>query len=134
MSLDLTKVVSQVGGMVAQLKAGVEERQKRLQKALDVLHNQASNLDYLTRKIASSKTTWLVAGLVDGLDQRYKAPPIPAEFTIIATDGSHIDVDRHKSTRCYLINIGTVILHYGASPSATLDSFPHLYSGDEDLV
>ncbi len=134
MSLDLIKVVSQVGGMVARLKAGVEERQKRLQKALDVLRNQASNLDYLTRKIASSQTTWLVAGLVDGLDQRYKAPPTPTEFTIIATDGSHIDVERHKSTRCYLINIGTVILHYGASPSATLDSFPHLYSGDEDLV
>jgi len=133
-SLDLTKVVLQVGGMVARLKAGVEERQKHLQHALDVLRNQASNLDYLTKKIAASKTTWLVAGLVDGLDQRYKAPPIPTEFTIIATDGSHIDVDRHKSTRCYLINIGTVILHYGASPSATLDSFPHLYSGDEDLV
>jgi hypothetical protein len=120
--------------MVARLKAGVEERQKRLQHALDVLRNQASNLDYLTKKIAASKTTWLVAGLVDGLDQSYKAPPIPTEFTIIATDGSHIDVDRHKSTRCYLINIGTVILHYGASPSASLDSFPHLYSGGEDLV
>jgi len=133
-SLDLTKVVLQVGGMVARLKAGVEERQKRLQHALDVLRNQASNLDYLTKKIAASKTTWLVAGLVDGLDQHYKALPIPTKFTILATDGSHIDVDRHKSTRCYLINIGTVILHYGASPSATLDSFPHLYSGDEDLV
>lgn len=134
MALDLTKVVSQVGGMIARLKAGVEERQKRLQHALDVLRNQTGNLDYLTRKIASSKTTWLVAGLVDGLDQHYKAPPIPTEFTIIATDGSHIDVDRHRSTRCYLINIGTVTLHYGASPSATLDSFPRLYTGDEDLV
>ena len=134
MSLDLTKVVLQVGGMVTRLKAGVEKRQKRLQHALDVLRNQASNLDYLTKKIAASKTTWLVAGLVDGLDQHYKALPIPTKFTILATDGSHIDVDRHKSTRCYLINIGTVILHYGASPSATLDSFPHLYSGDEDLV
>jgi len=133
-SLDLTKVVLQVGGMVARLKAGVEKRQKRLQHALDVLRNQASNLDYLTRKIADSKTTWLVAGLVDGLDQHYKAPPIPTEFTIIATDGSHIDVDRHKSARCFLINIGTVILHYGASPNAALDSFPCLYSGDEDLV
>ena len=134
MSLDLTKVVAQVGDMVTWLKAGVEERRKRLKQALDVLHNQASHLDYLTRKIASSQTTWLVAGLVDGLSECYKAPPIPTEFTIIATDGSHIDVDRHKSTRCYLINIGTVILHYGASPSATLDSSPHLYSGDEDLV
>jgi hypothetical protein len=120
--------------MVARLKAGVEKRQKRLQHALDVLRNQAGNLDYLARKIAASKTTWLVAGLVDGLDRHYKALPIPTEFTIIATDGSHIDVDRHKSTRCYLINIGTVILHYGASPNATLDSFPCLYSGDEDLV
>ena len=134
MSLDLTKVVAQVGGMVARLKAGVEERRKRLEQALAVLHGQASNLDYLAKKIAASRTTWLVAGLVDGLDLRYKAPPLPAEFSIIATDGSHIDVDRHRSMRCYLINIGAVTLHYGASPGATLDSFPNLYSGDEDLV
>jgi len=134
MSLDLTKVALQVGGMIARLKAGGEERRERLQNALDVLHRRASDLDYLTRKIASSKTTWLVANLVDGLDQHHKAPPCPTEFTVIATDGSHIDVDRHRSTRCYLINIGSVILHYGAQPSAVLDSFPNLYSGDEDLV
>ncbi len=134
MSLDLTKVVSQVGGMVARLKAGIEERQRRLNYALDVLHNQATDLDYLKRKVATSKTTWLVAGLVERLDHHYKPPPLPTEFTIIATDGSHIDVDRHRSTRCYLINTGGVILHYGAQPSATLDSVPCLYSGDEDLV
>jgi len=120
--------------MVARLKAGGEERQKRLNYALDVLHNQAADLANLTRKIASSKTTWLVAGLVDGLDQHYEAPPLPTEFTVLATDGSHIDVDRHRSTRCYLINIGSAILHYGNNPSATLNSFPHLYFDDEDLV
>ena len=134
MSLDLTKVASQVGGMVARLKADGEERQKRLNYALDVLCSRATDLDYLKRKIASSKTTWLVAGLVDGLDRHYKVSPLPTEFTVIATDGSHIDVDRHRSTRCYLINIGSVILHYGAQPGATLDSFPCLYAGDEDLV
>ena len=134
MSLDLTKVATQVGSMVARLKAGGEERRKRLQYALDVLHNKATDLDSLNRKIASSKTTWLVAGLVDGLDQCYKPPALPSEFTVIATDGSHIDVDRHRSTRCYLINIGTVILRYGAQPEALLDSFPSLYFGDEDLV
>jgi len=133
-SLDLTKVVSQVGGMVARLKADGEERQKRLNYALDVLHNQSTNLDSLRKKIGASKTTWLVAGLVDGLDQHYKAPPLPAEFTVIAADGSHIDVDRHRSTRCYLINIGSIMLHYGACPNAVLDSFPRLYAGDEDLV
>lgn len=134
MSLDLTKVASQIGGMVARLKAGSAERQEHLQNALAVLSDRDTDLEHLKRKVASSKTTWLVADLVDGLDQHYKAPPCPEEFTIIATDGSHIAVDRHKSTRCYLINIGSAILHYGANPSATLDSFPCLYFGDEDLV
>ena len=134
MSLNLARVAAQVGNMVARLKAGSEERQRRLNYALDVLHNQASDFNNLKRKIASSRTTWLVAGLVDGLDQHYKPPPTPTEFTILASDGSHIDVDRHRSTRCFLINIGSVVLHYGDSPSATLDSFPCLYSGDEDLV
>ncbi len=134
MSLDLTKVASQVGGMVARLKADGEEKQKRLNCALDVLREKSIDLDYLRKKIISSKTTWLVAGLVDGLDRHYKSSPLPTEFTVIATDGSHIDVDRHRSTRCYLINIGSIILHYGAQPSATLDSFPCLYAGDEDLI
>ncbi len=131
-SLNLARVAAQVGNMVARLKAGQEERQKHLQQALDIF--QASDFDDLKRKIASSRTTWLVAGLVDGLDSHYQPPPTPAEFTVLATDGSHIDVDRHRSTRCYLINIGSVVLHYGASPGATLDSSPCLYSGDEDLV
>lgn len=134
MSLDLTKVAAQVGGMVARLKAGGEKKQERLNHALEVLGDKSTDIDYLRKKIASSKTTWLVAGLVDGLDQHYKASPLPTEFTVMATDGSHIDVDRHRSTRCYLINIGTVVLQYGANPNAILDSFPCLYAGDEDLL
>ena len=134
MSLDLTKIVLQVERMIARLKAGSKERQEHLQCALEVLCDRDADLEHLKRKIVSSKTTWLVAGLVDGLDQHYKAPSLPTEFTVIASDGSHIDVDRHKSTRCYLINIGAAVLSYGAEPSALLDSSPHLYAEDEDLV
>jgi len=36
--------------------------------------------------------------------------------------------------RCYLLNIGSAIIRYGASPTATLDSFPSLYSEDNDLI
>jgi hypothetical protein len=136
MSLDLTKVAAQVGSMVARLKAGGEERQKRLQNALDVLQDKSLDLDKLGKKIEASKgkTTWLVAGLVDGLSLCYPSPPLPPDFFVIATDGSNIDVDRHKSTRCYLINIGSVVLRYGGQPEALLNSFPSLYFGDEDLV
>jgi hypothetical protein len=120
--------------MATRLKFGGIEKQQRLNSTLDVLHNQAADLANLNRKIAASKTTWLVAGLVDGLNRHYKAPPIPEEFIVLATDGSHIDIDRHQSIRCYLINIGSAILNYGTHRSAILDSYPHLYFTDEDLV
>jgi hypothetical protein len=133
-ALDLDKIALQVGGMAASLKDGSMERQKHLDFALNVLNNRCTDLASLARKITSAKTTWLVAGLVDGLNRHHAAPPLPPEFTVLATDGSHIDVDRHRSTRCYVINIGAVILHYGTRPGAVLDSFPRLYCADEDLV
>jgi GNAT superfamily N-acetyltransferase len=134
MSLDLTKVAAQVGSMVARLKSGGREREERLQNALSVLNDNSLDLDKLAKKIEASQTTWLVAGLVDGLSPHYKPPPLPPDFSVVATDGSNIDVDRHKSTRCYLINIGGVVLRYGARPEAWLESSPSLYFGDEDLV
>jgi hypothetical protein len=122
--------------MIDRLKADGAERYKCLNLALDLLCRETLDLGLLREKIAASrgKTTWLVADLVDGLNQRYPLPPPPAEFTVLATDGSHIDVDRHRSTRCYLINIGSVVLHYGSASRASLDSSPRLYSGDEELT
>jgi hypothetical protein len=93
MSLDLTKVAAQVGNMVARLKASGEQRQRRLQKALDTINDNSLDIERLKTKIDSSQTTWLVAGLVDGLSPHYKPPPLPQEFSVIATDGSHIDVE-----------------------------------------
>ena len=134
MTLDLTKIATQVEGMAARLKAGIEQRQQHLRQALNIISDKATDLDGLKKKIALSKTTWLVAGLVEGLGRHYQPPPPPTEFTVLATDGSHIDVDRHRSIRCYLINIGGVMLTYGISPGAVLGSYPRLYSEDEELI
>ena len=134
MSLDLTKIVSQASSMVTRLLEGRAERQQRLQYARQIFGDEAIDLEKLKQKIAASRTTWLVAELAGGLAERYPAPPLPDGFDVIATDGSHIDVDRHRSTRCYLINIGAVALRYGDEPDAVLDSVPHLYAEDEDLV
>ena len=134
MSLDLTKIVSQASSMVTRLLEGRAERQQRLQYARQIFGDEAIDLEKLKQKIAASRTTWLVAELAGGLADKYPAPPLPDGFDVIATDGSHIDVDRHRSTRCYLINIGAVALRYGDEPDAILDSVPHLYAEDEDLV
>jgi hypothetical protein len=133
-SLDLNKVAPQVDSMVSRLKEARTDREKRLRRALNVAGDKAIDLDKLKRKIAASKTTWLVAALVEGIADRHPAPPAPPDFTVLATDGSHIDVDRHRSTRCYLINIGAAVLSYGTKPDALLASFPTLYANDEDLV
>ena len=134
MALDLSKIVNQITDMVASLKLHRDERQQQLQHAVDILHSQSNNLELLEKKIEASKLTWLVAHLVEPIDRRYQPQALPKEFTVIATDGSHIDVDRHQPTSCYLINIGGVVLHYGPRPDAVLDSVPHLYASDEELV
>lgn len=134
MALDLTKVVGQVGRMLAQLKERREEQQQRLLSALEAFGKSAGRFEQLQKKIDASRTTWLVAGLVEKPDLRYPAPPVPSDFTVIAADGSQIEVDRHRSARCYLLNTGSVVLRYGARPDAILESLPRLYADDADLV
>jgi hypothetical protein len=133
-SLDLTKVAGQVIAMVAGLRDRRGEDEKHLRFALETLGNEAIDLDALKKKIAAGRTTWLVADIVEGLNKRYPLPPTPPDFTVLAADGSHIDVDRHQSTRCYLINIGSVVIRYGSRPDASLTSSPRLYSEEKDLA
>ena len=134
MSLDLSRVVKQITEMVARLKNSRQERLERITCAVDILRSQADKLDSLKKKIALSKTTWLVAEPVETLDKCVPTPDALPDFTVIATDGSHIDVDRHHAAHCFLINIGSVVLRYGTNPGAFLDSQPAVYSGDTDLI
>ena len=134
MSLDLNKVAPQVGQMIGRLRAGLAQRQERLNSALGLMRQAGSDLEALKKKIEQSKTTWLVAGLSDGIDHRYSPSSIPADFAVLATDGSHIEIDRHQAVRCFLLNISHVILRYGSQPEAVLESFPHLYADDNELV
>jgi hypothetical protein len=134
MSLDLTRVASQVGRLLTRLKEGLSERNEHLRNALETAHAQSENLDSLKKKITASRTTWLVADLTDGLDLHFGPPTLPADFTVMATDGSHIDVDRHRAARCFLINIGSVVLNYGTDPNAFLDNLPTLYASEDELV
>jgi len=135
MSLDLEKVVPQIEGMAKKLSEGREEHQKHAAEAVSVLHRERDNFEELKRKIEGSRTPFMpVAGPLGALDEATAPPASPPDFTVIATDGSHIDVDRHHATRCFLINTGSVALTYGAKPDAQLSSTPRLYAEDKDLV
>ncbi len=134
MSLDLSKVATAVKQMAESAGSGLEERRQRLSAALKVMADENLSTEDLKKKIESSKTSWLLAGLTEGFAGSFSAPPPPPEFTVLASDGSHIDVDRHQSARCYLINIGSATMHYGKEPEAVLENHPRLYASEEDFV
>lgn len=134
MSLDLSKLISQIVDLAAGLKSKEAERQSKLEFALRTLKFSAADLDALKQKVESSKATWLVAGPRESIDLRLTAPTCPDDFIILASDGSHIDVDRHQSAHCFLINIGIAQLQYGQNPDAHLLNFPYLYFKDEDTA
>ena len=134
MSLDLARVIGQIVDLAASLKSRERERQAKLDFALKTLKSSAADLDRLRQKVETSKTTWLVAGPRERVDLCQSAPPCPEDFIVLASDGSHIDVDRHQSAHCFLINIGMAQLRYGRNPDAELFSFPSLYFKDDEVV
>jgi hypothetical protein len=134
MSLDLSKLVGQIVDLATSLKSKEGERQTKLGFALKTLRSSAADLKALKLKVEASKTTWLVPGLKEDIDTGKEAPNCPANFLVLASDGSHIDVDRHQSAHCFLINIGMAQLQYGRNPDAQLLSFPTLFFKDIDVV
>ena len=132
MSLDLHQTVLQVHAMSSHLRQRQVDWRSRLQTGIHTL--ATANADQLEAKRQASKVTWLVAGVQGTLGERTPAPPTPPAATVVAVDGSHIEVDRHSPARCYLLNIGLCQLAYGPRASAVLSNQPVLYAQDEDLA
>jgi hypothetical protein len=134
MSLDINQVINQVQKMADYFKLQYGSKGKKLDFALEVANSEAANLPKLNKRIVEAKTTWLIPGLRESINSTSIAGDCPYNHVVMATDGSHIDVNRHQSAHCFLINTGSVLLQYGDNPSATLFNRPVLYYKDEDVV
>jgi hypothetical protein len=133
MTLDIAQLYGQIEAMAGDLKSRQADYILRLSSALDTLKSAALNQDRLKQKIAKAKATWLVAGLKENIDIHKAAGALPDDFVAVASDGSHVDVDRHQSARLFLLNIGLVQRQDGSKADALLLSIPSLYFGDEQL-
>jgi len=131
MSLDLHKIASQIQEVASNLNDGEADRASRLERAFNTLTTVQP--DVLEEKRKLSRATFLFAGLNGSLAGRYPSPALPSNHTVLAVDGSHIDVDRHLAVQCYLINIGRVRIQYGDSPGASLNNEPRLYTGEDSM-
>ena len=134
MALDLDQIASQIESMAHNIKDREQDVIDKLGLALDIISSPSIEFEQLNRKIKESKSTWLVPELKEKIDYSQAAIPCPEDYSVIATDGSHIDADRHYSIHCFLINIGIVRLQYGRNPDACLISVPRLYFDDTEVV
>jgi hypothetical protein len=117
----------------------VEEKKEFEGKFLEKINLACSELELrsrqweeLSEKVKLSKTSWLLPGISSPLNLKYSLPPRPSSYTVLASDGSQIFPDRHEALPCFLINIGSVVLQYGADGKAQLKSYPKFFYGDDD--
>lgn len=135
MPLDLTELSRQVRAMSSALQRNAPDLAQRHAQALERYLREASAYATWAQAADLSRegSAWLLARPIEPLNTVHNAPPHPPDYAVIATDGSHIDIDRHGAALCYVLNIGRVYLRYGAHPAAKLSSRPMLRFRDEDL-
>ena len=131
MSLDIHNVVQQIEGATNHIREQSKFYHEQLNKSYDTLLR--SDTTKIEAKRISSNTNFLIPGISKSLSSKYKLPDLPENHSVLAVDGSHIDIDRHLPIQCCLINIGKVHIRYGDSPIAALSNHPRLFSEKEDL-
>ncbi len=125
MAFDLGEVALQLEGVAQRLGRTRDDRELRLNTLLDA----AAQVDQASAKAATQSARerdYLAAQVEEALVSGYGPPSLPADWSVVSVDGSHIDVDRHLPVSCFLINLGGCVLTYGARPEAELFSQPYL--------
>ena len=118
--------------MADELRSRRELRERRLRNALDVIRDFPVEAYEERRRRGDFGSAAPVM----------KEPPAtvrslseaPHDHTVVAVDGSHIDVDRHLAARCFLINTGSVVLTYGSQPGVELEGRARLYARADEMV
>ena len=132
MALDLYRTAAQIDAAVAgaDFRTG---RERRMDAVLAALRDSDAATLNARVEAARGLLAFLPAEAVEPPGAVFDAAPPPSDFSVVAVDGSHIDVNRHLPLRCSLINIGGCRLTYGANADAELFSRPSLRTTDADL-
>ena len=128
MPLNLDSVSAQIDSLAGDLQAQGNDRAARLRLAVETL--ASADGDALNHKRDAGRFAWGAPRLPQDLSARVAPVAAPTDYRALATDGSHIDVERHLAARCALVNISKIMLQFGADPDARLDSAPTLYTGE----
>lgn len=129
MSLDFQQVRQQVHEFGEKAPLRERERQMQREKARQLLRQNAQELDRLREKVLlvareHDPNVRCALPVSEPLDGHYPAPPMPAQATLLAADGSQIAPDRHAEVEYCLINVGAIQMCHGSPepPTTTIRS------------
>ena len=131
--LDLGKLSRQIMEMVRRRQEDIEDYRDKGREALEALRGYDEDPSAWMARIDSDEHHFFVAFPQGKMQMAYPLPEEVGAHTVMAVDGSQIEVDTHEITLCYIINIGRVVLHYGTGDKPLLDSVPTLFYKEEDL-
>lgn len=133
--LDLAKLAGQIPGISQHFKKEVTESRQRIERAQILLQQSHAKQTELIeiQQNWRDRLIFAAATPVEPLDTHINLQFPPNSYSVFATDGSQIAPSHHEIAYCYLINVGRVMLHYGANFHPLLDSLPQVYYKPEDL-
>lgn len=131
--LDFSKLYPQI----AKLGEYRALRRREVESKLGLAKERLSSADAkkLSERASIAKTSWLIAlPKSEHPSSTYRAPATPKSYAVLAADGSQVEPSRDAIGSLHLLNIGTVAIAYGPSPSADLESDPKLYFEENDVI
>ena len=108
----------QIHAKVIEIGAGAGERQRVLRekqdKALELLANYATDIEWLRKKVESAKAVdpnvRCALPVTEALNVSFPPPIVSVDTTLIAADGSQINPDKHAAIEFGVVNIGSIIM------------------------
>lgn len=140
MSLDFQQVRQQIKALGERAPWRARRLAELRQRAAELLMKHAQDLDALRQRVhtvtrlhdPNLRCALPALENPEPLDAHYPLPPLPAQATILAADGSQIAPDRHVEVHYGLINVGAVQLRLGR-PDAPVISVQSRLMYDEEL-
>lgn len=83
-------------------------------------------------KLRQITIPWLVPDWSEPIGSVIPVDPELHSYVVLAVDGSQVYPDRHQGTSCFLVNIGVVVLQYGATPGKPVqfESRPYVFGAE----
>jgi len=136
MSLNYQEVRQQVKKLGENAQARRSQLESVMKLARATLESLAGEIEFLRQKVGTVVSNYDPAlrcalPIDEALDASFPTPPLPAQASILAADGSQINLDRHAEVAYCLINVGAIQMSVGSAEQPRISVTSQLYYDEE---